>query len=377
MRAGERRDFLRIVVHEDRVPQVAFGGLLVELEHQLPSPPARLELDLGVTSPLLECLAGRAHAHVVPGRLAHELGHRRPPPRWREVQRASLVDDGGRAEHVEREARDELLDERHDVAVVGVGLVELERGELGIVARRQALVAEQPADLEHLLEAADHEPLQVELGGDAQVHVHVEGAEVGDEGSRVRTAWDGVEDRRLDLDEPEVPQPFTHAADEPAAKQERVPALRVRPQVDLALAETGLHVGHAPPLVAETATRLGEHHPVRDLDRELAAASPHHLAACTDPVAEMELREGVEVASHPVRGEQLHRSRGVSELGEGELALGARKHHPPGDGHLVARLLPRGEAAPALDDLRRRRGLLEPVRDCRHAPRTAVPALRS
>ena len=78
--------------------------------------------------------------------------------------------------------------------VVGVGLVELEHGELGVVAGRQALVAEDPADLEDLLEAAHHQPLQVQLGRDAQVEVGVEGVVVGDErlGRAPRRGWRGA-----------------------------------------------------------------------------------------------------------------------------------------------------------------------------------------
>ena len=56
-----------------------------------------------------------------------------------------------------------------DVVVVGVGLVPLEHRELGVVLGRDALVAEVLADLVDALEAADDQPLEVELGGDPQV----------------------------------------------------------------------------------------------------------------------------------------------------------------------------------------------------------------
>ena len=53
--------------------------------------------------------------------------------------------------------------------VVGEGLVQLEHRELGVVAGGQALVAEHPPDLEHPLQPADDQPLEVQLEGDAQV----------------------------------------------------------------------------------------------------------------------------------------------------------------------------------------------------------------
>ena len=76
---------------------------------------------------------------------------------------------------------DEVLGEVHHVVVVGERLVRLEHRELGVVAGVDALVAEHPADLEDPLEAADDEPLQVQLERDAQVGVDVERVVVGDE----------------------------------------------------------------------------------------------------------------------------------------------------------------------------------------------------
>ena len=118
----------------------------------------------------------------------------------------------------------QLLEEHHGVGVVGVGLVELEHGELGIVAGRDALVAEDAADLEHLLEAADHQPLQVELGGDAQVEVGVEGVVVRHERAGRGPAGDRVQHRRLHLHETLGPQSLAHAADHVAAQAQQLPA---------------------------------------------------------------------------------------------------------------------------------------------------------
>ena len=61
---------------------------------------------------------------------------------------------------------------------VRVGLVPLEHRELGVVLGREALVAEVLADLVDALEAAHDQALEVELGGDPQVHRVVERVEV-------------------------------------------------------------------------------------------------------------------------------------------------------------------------------------------------------
>jgi hypothetical protein len=52
------------------------------------------------------------------------------------------------------------------------------------VARRHALVAKHPGDLEDALEAADQETLQVQLRCDPQEEIDIEGVVVGDEGPR-------------------------------------------------------------------------------------------------------------------------------------------------------------------------------------------------
>jgi hypothetical protein len=152
----------------------------------------------------------------------------------------------------------QLLGERHHVAVVGVGLVELEHGELGVVAWRQPLVAEHAGDLEHLLETADGEPLQVQLGCDPQEQVEVEGVVVGAEGPGRGPTRDGMEHRGLDLDEPAVLEPPPGEAEQPAPQLEGVARVLGDPQVDVALAVARVRVGDAVPLVGERAAGRGQ-----------------------------------------------------------------------------------------------------------------------
>ena len=225
-------------------------------------------------------------------------------------------------QQVEREAGYQFLENDHRVSIVRVRLVQLERRELGIVAGRDALVAEATTDLEHLVEAADHEALEVELGRHAEVEVDVERVVVGDERARRGPAGDRVQQRRLHLHETLVPQALAHAAHDVAAQLEQGPAALVGPQVDLALAIARLGVAHPVPLVAEVAPRLGQQLPGRHLHRELTPLRAHHLARGADPVAQVQPDELVEVLGERGQREELHRSRVVAQLGEGELALG-------------------------------------------------------
>jgi hypothetical protein len=85
------------------------------------------------------------------------------------------------AGRLDRHLAQHRLGQRHQVGVVGVGPVELEHGELGVVLRRDPLIAEVTVDFEHPFHAADCQPLQVQLRRDAHVQLHVERVVMGHE----------------------------------------------------------------------------------------------------------------------------------------------------------------------------------------------------
>ncbi len=64
-----------------------------------------------------------------------------------------------------------------------------------------SLVPEVVPDLVDPLEAADEQPLEIELVGDAQIERHVERVVVGDERTGRRAAVERLEHRRLHLEE--------------------------------------------------------------------------------------------------------------------------------------------------------------------------------
>ena len=111
-----------------------------------------------------------------------------------------------------RDLREQLLGQVHQVVVVGVGLVELEHGELGVVLRRDAFVAEVAVDLVDAVEAADHQALQVELGRDAQKQIDIERVVVRDEGPRHGAAGDRLHHRRFDFEEAALVEEAAHGA---------------------------------------------------------------------------------------------------------------------------------------------------------------------
>src|SRR5262249_1088385 len=121
---------------------------------------------------------------------------------------------GRRPDRLAGDADQQLLGQVHKVRVGGVGLVELQDGELGEVRAVDPLVAEVAADLEDPIQATHDEPLEVQLGRDAEKEVQVERVVVRHERSRGAAAVDGLHHRRLDLEKPAAGEKVTQEADD-------------------------------------------------------------------------------------------------------------------------------------------------------------------
>src|SRR5260370_37991106 len=97
------------------------------------------------------------------GLLAQQFAIRRAPPGRLEVDDLVAEWQLQGAGTLESTVLVQLLDHPSDVPVVGVGLVRLEQRELRVVSAVGALVTEDAAELEHAVEAADEQPLKVQL----------------------------------------------------------------------------------------------------------------------------------------------------------------------------------------------------------------------
>ena len=262
----------------------------------------------------------------MPGALLDRLRERLAPPRRREVSGAVVA-------HPLGGGRDELLRARGDVLVVGVGLVQLDHRELGVVLVRDPLVAEVLAQLVDPLKPADDAALEVELGRDPQVERAVERVVVGREGARVGAAVERLQDRRLDLDEARLVEVAAHAGDDRRARDEQLARLLGGDQVQLAVAEARLDVLQAVVLLGRRAQRLGQQRPVVDAQRQLAAPRAEDGAVDPDQVAEVEPDEPLERlgAEHVDARVQLDAPGAVDEVDERRLALAAARGDAPGE----------------------------------------------
>ena len=120
---------------------------------------------------------------VDPAVLENRLAQAEPAPGRLEVDLRPTPGHPGRAANVLRQPGHQLFGQEQDVFVVGVGCVELEHGELRVVLGREPFVAEDAAELEDALEAADDASLEEELERDPEVLGLVECVVVGFEGS--------------------------------------------------------------------------------------------------------------------------------------------------------------------------------------------------
>ena len=83
------------------------------------------------------------------------------------------------------------------------------------------------------------EPLEVQLGGDPEIEIHVVGVDVGLERPGVRTAVDQLQDGGLDLGEAACVQGVADAAHDRRARVGDVARIRADDEVDVALAGPG------------------------------------------------------------------------------------------------------------------------------------------
>src|ERR1035437_1171945 len=349
--AGERRDLGGIVEHEDRVPELGLDTLLIDLQQHGPGSVGWLHVD-----PEPERVLGKGVPlghRVEVADLLDEVDHARGAKRRGEDQFATADETAQRV--LAREAAalrvvhalgsqraggvdDERLGELTHPVEIGVRLVRLEHGELGVVARREALVAKDATELVHALVAADEEALEVQLDGDAQVDVGVQRVPVGDERLGVRTAGNRLQDRGLDLEESASVKAAAQRADHRRPGREVTSLRGAAEQVEVALAVARLLVLQPVELLGRRLQRLDQQHQLVSDHRRLATPGAHHAPAHTDDVAEVKEPDHREepVAETVVLQPQLEALVLRLDVNEATPPLQPVLHDSPGDAHLGA-----------------------------------------
>lgn len=138
---------------------------------------------------------------------------------------------------------DHLLSHVHEVLIVGVSLVELTGGELRVVGEINTFIAELTANLIHTVETTNDQHLQVQLGSDTKVQIHVQVIVMGDEGLGNGTTWDHVHHGRLNLKEVTLIKITANTVDDLGTNGEGVANVLVDDEIQITLTVTSLHVG--------------------------------------------------------------------------------------------------------------------------------------
>ena len=202
---------------------------------------------------------------------------------------------------------------------------------------RQPLVAEVAADLVDAVEAADHQPLQVQLGRDPHVEVEVERVVVGLERLRRRAADDPVQHRRLHLEEAARVEEAADAAHDRAPLAEHLAHLGVDHQVDVALAVADLRVRQAVKFLGQRPRRLGQDPHALGHDGQLARLHDRRAADRADEVAPLRLLPERErrLAEQILADLDLDLTGAVEELHEGHLPERPEVHDASGHREVV------------------------------------------
>ena len=235
--------------------------------------------------------------------------------------------------------RQQLLGQVHQVVVVGVGPVELEHRELGIPAIADAFVAEVAVDLEHPLDAADHQALQVQLRRDAQIQLHVERVVMRHERPRQRAAGDRLHHRRLDLEKAARDEKLANRGDRPAADLEHAAHVGIDDEIEIALAVADLDVLQTVPLLRQRNEALRQKLEPRRPDRQLVGLGAEQMAGDADVIAVVEqLRQAKSRSRQRVLPDvDLNAAAAVGEHEEARLAEAADADDAAGGDGLDAR----------------------------------------
>ncbi len=273
---------------------------------------------------------------------AQSILQREALPRGREIDVVYAPAQAQTAGDFGGELAEQLFGHLHELTVVGVGHVEFEHREFGIVLRGHAFVAEHPRQLEDALEPADHQPLEVELGSDPQIEVEVEGVVVRDERPCGGAPGDELHHRSLDLDELARGEVFTDLLQDHGALAEDGRHLRIGDQVEIALAVADLRVGEPVPLFGKRPQRLGEHAKRACTNRELAGARAKQLPFDRDDVADVGVAVRFEAVPEIVALDvDLQATPAVLQIEERGLSEVAQADHASPDTGLGLRLLER------------------------------------
>ena len=160
-----------------------------------------------------------------------------------EVDFLALIGNLGAFADFSCDMAEQILGKIHEIPEGGVRPVEFAHGEFRVVPDGNAFVAEIAVDFKNLLKAPHKQPLEIQLGRDAHVQLHVERVVVRDERAGRRSSRNGVQHGRFHFHKAALFQKPAEFADDLAAFAENFPDLRVHDKIKITLAIANFHIG--------------------------------------------------------------------------------------------------------------------------------------
>ena len=342
---GKRANLDGVIAHEGGVDDGVLAQLVIDLGDDLAGGPLGLDLQALLARGGSKLLNRRVDGDLLTNHVRDDIGHGTACPLTGKVDGLVLVlNNLGIADSLVSGLND-TLGERLHALEIGEGAVSLHRGELGVVGEVHTLVAEDAADLENALKAADDAALEVQLGGDTQVAFLIERVEVRDERLGSSSALDGLQDRGLDLHVAIGLHKAAERGEDLRALAEGLANVVVGDQVDIALTIAGLLVGETVKLLGQRANGLGQQRRALGGNGKLATLGAHDHAGHAKDIAKVEGLERIPGGLvHIVdAAEQLDLAGRVAHDDEHDLALTALGDHTAADLHDVLGVLAIGE----------------------------------
>ena len=257
----------------------------------------------------------------------------KPAPGWRQVDVLALVRQRGAAARVPCEDQERVFSQRHEIVIVGIGLIKLQHRELRIMDRRKAFITKIAIQFKDPLEAADDQPLEIEFRRDAQIQIGVQRVMVRREGTGSRPTGDGVHHRRFDFKKSAVGQIRAKAGDHPAARLKDAVDAGGGHQVNVALPITDFDVRQPVPFFRKRSEPFRQKRQRLHLHGEFIGLRAEHGPVNADPIAEIQdLRKAKGVIAQRVLAKiHLKPMRPLLKRGERRFAESAQGNNASRD----------------------------------------------
>ena len=173
--------------------------------------------------------------------------------------------DGMFAErHAERtvglqdELDEHILERRHEPAVVGVRLVQLEFGKLGIVRMIHPFIAKKSSNFVHFRKPTYEQSFQVQFWCHPEIEVDIQGVEVRREGPGGRAAGNALQNWRLHVKKPKIVEEASHMTHDAHAGNSHGFHFLIHQKIQITLSVPYLDIGQAMPFFGQRTKCFGE-----------------------------------------------------------------------------------------------------------------------